>query len=259
MPIAATVPVPCIRLRGLHMDFPVPGRRRETARVLHDIDLEIPEGRLTAIVGPSGSGKSTLLLCIAGLERATAGSIEVLGTDVMSLSPRKQAAFRSENVGFIFQEYNLVSSLTVEDNIALPARLAGRRVPRPRVGDAMSRLGIAQHARRRPDQLSGGERQRVAVARVVANQPRIVFADEPTGALDLKSGQVVLDWLQALPAQGTTVLMVTHDPHAAARADQVVVLGSGRVRTVLPGGDSHAVSDAVLAAQSEFEAGVRAS
>lgn len=123
----------------------------------------------------------------------------------------------------------------------------------------MSRLGIAQHARRRPDRLSGGERQRVAVARVVANQPRIVFADEPTGALDLKSGHVVLDWLQALPAQGTTVLMVTHDPHAAARADQVVVLGSGQVHAVIPGGDSHAVSDAVLAAQSEDEAGEQAS
>lgn len=237
------------------MDFPVPGRRRETTRVLHAVDLDVPEGRLTAVVGPSGSGKSTLLLCTAGLERATAGSIEILGTDILSLSPRKQAAFRSENVGFIFQEYNLVSSLSVEDNISLPARLAGHRVPKSRVDDAMTRLGIAKHARRRPDRLSGGERQRVAVARVVANQPRIVFADEPTGALDLKSGHVVLDWLQALPAQGTTVLMVTHDPHAAARADQVVVMGSGRIHAVIPGGDSRAVSDAVLAAQSVDEAG----
>ncbi|MEU8488795.1 ABC transporter ATP-binding protein [Streptomyces sp. NPDC048641] len=223
--------------------------------MLHAIDLDVPEGRLTAIVGPSGSGKSTLLLCTAGLERATVGSIEILGTDILSLSPRKQAAFRSENVGFIFQEYNLVSSLSVEDNISLPARLAGHRVPTSRVDDAMTRLGIAQHARRRPDRLSGGERQRVAVARVVANQPRIVFADEPTGALDLKSGHVVLDWLQALPVQGSTVLMVTHDPHAAARADQVVVMGSGRIHAVIPGGDSRAVSDAVLAAQSVDEAG----
>lgn len=237
------------------MDFPVPGRRRETTRVLHAVDLDVPEGRLTAVVGPSGSGKSTLLLCTAGLERATAGSIEILGADILSLSPRKQSAFRSENVGFIFQEYNLVSSLSVEDNISLPARLAGHRVPKSRVDDAMTRLGIAKHARRRPDRLSGGERQRVAVARVVANQPRIVFADEPTGALDLKSGHVVLDWLQALPAQGTTVLMVTHDPHAAARADQVVVMGSGRIHAVIPGGDSRAVSDAVLAAQSVDEAG----
>ncbi|MEK0099127.1 ABC transporter ATP-binding protein [Streptomyces sp. A475] len=223
--------------------------------MLHAVDLDVPEGRLTAVVGPSGSGKSTLLLCTAGLERATAGSIEILGTDILSLSPRKQAAFRSENVGFIFQEYNLVSSLSVEDNISLPARLAGHRVPKSRVDEAMTRLGIAKHARRRPDRLSGGERQRVAVARVVANQPRIVFADEPTGALDLKSGHVVLDWLQALPAQGTTVLMVTHDPHAAARADQVVVMGSGRIHAVIPGGDSRAVSDAVLAAQSVDEAG----
>ncbi|WP_406347639.1 ABC transporter ATP-binding protein [Streptomyces sp. NBC_00144] len=223
--------------------------------MLHAVDLDVPEGRLTAVVGPSGSGKSTLLLCTAGLERATAGSIEILGADILSLSPRKQSAFRSENVGFIFQEYNLVSSLSVEDNISLPARLAGHRVPKSRVDDAMTRLGIAKHARRRPDRLSGGERQRVAVARVVANQPRIVFADEPTGALDLKSGHVVLDWLQALPAQGTTVLMVTHDPHAAARADQVVVMGSGRIHAVIPGGDSRAVSDAVLAAQSVDEAG----
>ncbi|MFG3138237.1 ABC transporter ATP-binding protein [Streptomyces sp. NPDC048211] len=241
------------------MDFPVPGRRRETTRVLHDIDLDVPEARLTAVVGPSGSGKSLLLLCTAGLEQATAGSIEILGTDVLSLSPRKRASFRSENVGFIFQEYNLVSSLTVEDNIALPARLAGHRVPKARVGEAMARLGIAQHARQRPDRLSGGERQRVAVARVVANQPRVVFADEPTGALDLKSGHVVLDWLQALPAQGTTVLMVTHDPHAAARADRVVVMGSGRVHAVLPGGDPHAVGDAVLTARAEDEAGEQAS
>lgn len=243
----------CIRLRGVNMGFPVPGRRREITQVLHDITLDIPEGRLTAIVGPSGSGKSTLLLCAAGLEQASSGSIEVLGTNTLALTPRQRAAFRSQNIGFVFQEYNLVSSLTVEDNIALPARLAGQRIPRTTVSEAMSRLGISKLARRRPDRLSGGERQRVAIARVIANQPRIVFADEPTGALDLKSGHVVLDWLQALPAQGTSVLMVTHDPHAAARADNVVVLGSGRVHRTLPGGDAHAVGEAVLAAQSEGE------
>lgn len=244
---------PCISLRGVNMGFPVPGRRREITQVLHDITLDIPEGRLTAIVGPSGSGKSTLLLCAAGLEQATSGSIEVLGTNTLELNPRELGAFRSQNIGFIFQEYNLVSSLSVEDNIALPARLAGNRIPRATVAEAMSRLGISKLARRRPDRLSGGERQRVAIARVVANQPKIVFADEPTGALDLKSGHVVLDWLQALPAHGTSVLMVTHDPHAAARADNVVVLGSGRVHRILPGGDAQAVGEAVLAAQAEDE------
>lgn len=250
MPHDASTTAPCIRLRGLRMDFPVPGRRRDTTRVLHDIDLDIHEGRLTAIVGPSGSGKSTLLFCAAGLEVPTGGTVEVLGTDLGSLGTRRRATLRSEHIGFVFQEYNLVSSLTVEDNIALPSRLAGHKVPRARIHEAMDRLGIQEHAGRRPDRLSGGERQRVAVARVVANRPRIVFADEPTGALDLASGQVVLDWLQALPAQGSTVVMVTHDPHAAARADHVVVMGSGRVHGVIPGGDSRAVSDSILEAQA---------
>ena len=246
-------PAPCIRLRDVRMDFPMPGRKRESVQVLHGITLDIPDGRLTAIVGPSGSGKSTTLLCAAGLERATSGSIEVLGTDMLAVTARQQAAFRSENIGFIFQEYNLASSLTVEDNIALPARLAGRKIPRKTVLETMTRLGIAKHARKRPESLSGGERQRVAIARVVANQPRIVFADEPTGALDIRSGNVVLDWLQALPAQGTTVLMVTHDLHAAARADNVIVMGSGLVHQIIPGGDPRAVSEAVLAAQSADE------
>lgn len=243
------MPEPCIRLRNVQMAFPVPGRKREAVRVLHGITLDIPDGRLTAIVGPSGSGKSTTLLCAAGLERATAGSIEVLGTDLSSLNARQLSSFRSESIGFIFQEYNLVSSLTVEDNIALPARLAGRKLPRKTIVETMERLGIAKLARKRPEHLSGGERQRVAIARVVANQPRIVFADEPTGALDIRAGNVVLDWLQALPAQGTAVLMVTHDPHAAARADSVIVMGSGRVHRIIPGGDARAVSEAVLAAQ----------
>lgn len=245
-----TSTTPCVRLRGLRMDFPVLGRSGETNRVLHDLDLDIPAGHLTAVVGPSGSGKSTLLFCAAGLEEPTGGTVEVLGTDLHSLNARKRAAFRSKHIGFVFQEYNLVSSLTVEENIALPARLAGHKVPKARIREAMDRLGIGNHAARRPDQLSGGERQRVAVARVVANQPRIVFADEPTGALDLVSGQVVLDWLQALPAHGTSVVMVTHDPYAAARADHVVVMGSGRVHNVMPGGDGHAVGEAIMAAQS---------
>ncbi len=243
-------PEPCIRLRDVHMKFPVPGRKRRSVSVLHGIDLDIPAGRLTAIVGPSGSGKSTTLSCAAGLERATSGSIEVLGTDILALNARQLSSFRSENIGFIFQEYNLVSSLTVEDNIALPARLAGRKIPRGTVVETMERLGIAKHAKKPPVSLSEGERQRVAIARVVANQPRIVFADEPTGALDVSAGNVVLDWLQALPAQGSTVLMVTHDPNAASRADSVVVWGSGRIHSVVAGGDPLAVSEAVLAAQS---------
>ena len=181
---------------------------------------------------------------------ARQASIEVLGTDILALNARQLSSFRSENIGFIFQEYNLVSSLTVEDNIALPARLAGRKIPRGTVVETMDRLGIAKHAKKRPVSLSGGERQRVAIARVVANQPRIVFADELTGALDVSAGNVALDWLQALPAQGSTVLMVTHDPNAASRADSVVVMGSGRIHSVIAGGDPLAVSEAVIAAQS---------
>ncbi len=250
MPIESNSADLCIRVRGLHMAFPVPRRGKESAQILHDIDLDILQGRLTAIVGPSGSGKSTLLFCAAGLEEPTGGTIEVLGVELGSLNTRQRATFRSEHIGFVFQDYNLVSSLSVEENIALPARLAGHKVPKKRIREAMERLGIEKLARRRPDRLSGGERQRVAIARVVANQPRIVFADEPTGALDLQSGHVVLDWLQALPAQGTTVVMVTHDPLAAARADQVVVMGSGHIHQVMAGGDSHAIADAILAAQA---------
>lgn len=237
-----------LSLRGLVKSYPQPHGLPPVAAI-DDVDLDVARGSFTAVVGPSGSGKSTLLHCAAGLDAPTSGTVVLAGADITAMRPAARSAHRSRHVGFVFQEYNLVSSLTARDNVELPARLAGRRLPPARVDEALERVGLAPRARLRPHELSGGERQRVAVARVLATAPDVVFADEPTGALDLTAAAVVLDWLAALPSRGSTVVMVTHDPRAAGRADQVVVMGAGRVAQVLPGGDDRAVSEAVLAAQ----------
>ena len=209
----------------------------------------VPSGRFVAVVGPSGSGKSTFLHCAAGLDTPTSGSVTLAGEEITRLSSARRAAHRAAHVGFIFQDYNLIASLTVRDNVALPARLAGRRVDTGTIDAALVRVGLDHRADLRPGHLSGGERQRVAIARVLASAPALVFADEPTGALDVAAGARVLSWLRDLPAEGTTVLMVTHDPRAAASADDVVVMGAGCIRERIPGGDEHAVAEAVLRAQ----------
>lgn len=223
--------------------------RGEPVHAVEGVTLEVPTGQLVAVVGPSGSGKSTLLHCSAGLDEPTAGQVVLAGTEITSLSAGARAAHRARHVGFVFQDYNLITSLTVRDNIALPARLSGRRLASQQISAALDQVGLAHRARQRPHQLSGGERQRVAVARVLAASPDVVFADEPTGALDVETGERVLDWLVALPSSGSSVVMVTHDPRAAARADHVVVMASGAVREIMRGGDPEAVATAVLRAQ----------
>lgn len=196
---------------------------------LDAVTLAIPAGSFTAVVGASGSGKSTLLHCLAGLDRPTSGVVTLLGTDLDGLSEGRRAAFRAASVGLVFQDYNMVSSLTAADNVGLPARLAGRRPTSGAVAAALTRVALAERARMRPHQLSGGERQRVAIARVMLSAPPIVFADEPTGALDADSARVVLGWLRGLADAGTTVVLVTHDEDAAAWADSVLVMRAGRV------------------------------
>ncbi|MFJ8661069.1 ABC transporter ATP-binding protein [Streptomyces sp. NPDC093795] len=181
-------------------------------------------------MGPSGSGKSTLLQCAAGLDRPTAGRVEVGGTALEGLSERRLTLLRRERIGFVFQSFNLLPSLTAAQNVALPLRLAGRRPSRTEVREALARVGLAGRKRHRPGELSGGQQQRVAIARALITRPAVLFGDEPTGALDSTTSREVLDMLRELvDRDGQTIVMVTHDPVAAARADRVVFLVDGRV------------------------------
>ncbi|MET9667513.1 ABC transporter ATP-binding protein [Streptomyces sp. NPDC006475] len=197
---------------------------------LDGVDLAFPAGSFTAVMGPSGSGKSTLLQCAAGLDRPTSGSVEIGGTALDGLSERRLTLLRRERVGFVFQQFNLVPSLTAAQNVALPLRLAGRRPSRAEIGEALRRVGLADRARHRPGRLSGGQQQRVAIARALITRPAVLFGDEPTGALDTATGRDVLRMLREVTdADGQTVVMVTHDPLAASYADRVVFLVDGRL------------------------------
>jgi putative ABC transport system ATP-binding protein len=191
-------------------------------RALDGVSVEIPAGRMTAIMGPSGSGKSTLLHCAAGLERVDSGRVLVAGRDITSASDTELTRLRRTVVGFVFQTFNLIGSLTAEQNVAMPLRLAGRRADPGEVLAVLDSVGLGDRARHRPNELSGGQQQRVAIARAMVTRPAVLFADEPTGALDTKSARVVLGLLR-------TMVMVTHDPSAAARADQVIFLSDGRI------------------------------
>jgi len=201
---------------------------------LNGVSAAFPPGSFTAIMGPSGSGKSTFLNVAAGLDRPTSGTVKLGDTSLEQLSERRLTILRRERVGFVFQAFNLLPSLTVAQNIALPLRLDGRR-PRPRtVREIAARVGLDKRLRDRPAQLSGGQQQRVAIARALITRPEVVFADEPTGALDSQTGREVLALLREVVDQdGHTVVMVTHDPVAAAYADRVVLLADGRVAGML--------------------------
>jgi putative ABC transport system ATP-binding protein len=224
-----------------------PDARGALVDVLHGVSLAIGAGEMVSIVGPSGSGKSTLLYVLSGLEAADGGTSSIGGIDLASLTPAKLARFRRKHVGFVFQSYNLIPALTVSENVALPLRLAHGKAPDAEVLAALSSVGLADFADRRPGSLSGGQQQRVAIARVLAAQPDVVFADEPTGALDTVNGSAVLDLLGRYSADGRSVVMVTHDLDAAARADRVLVLRDGRIHAELDHPDARAVFDAVAA------------
>jgi putative ABC transport system ATP-binding protein len=197
---------------------------------LDGITLSLGRGTFTAVMGPSGSGKSTLLQCAAGLDRPDSGIVRVDGTELTGGGEAELTRFRRGRVGFVFQQYNLLETLTVAQNTVLPLKLAGRKVDRRRAEQVLASVGLGDRLGHRPDQLSGGQKQRVAIARALVTDPRVIFADEPTGALDTRSARDVLRLLrEAVRVHGRTVVMVTHDPVAASYADSVVFLADGRL------------------------------
>ncbi|MGW4383569.1 ABC transporter ATP-binding protein [Kitasatospora sp. NPDC004531] len=214
--------------------------------VLRGVTVAFPRGTFTAVMGPSGSGKTTLLHCLAGLDRPDRGRIHWGATAVHDLPERRLAELRREQIGFVFQAFNLMPGMTAAQNVELPARMAGRRPARAAVHDALARVGLAGCERRRPAQLSGGQQQRVAIARALLARPRVLFADEPTGALDRTTGAQILDLLRStVDHHGTTCVMVTHDPAAAAHADRVLLLTDGLLTADLHRPTAHRIADAL--------------
>jgi putative ABC transport system ATP-binding protein len=202
----------------------------EPLTILHPLTLEIPRGRFVAIVGPSGSGKSTLLGLIAGLDSPTTGSVLIDSVDITRLGEDDLARLRGEKIGFVFQFFHLIPSLTAYENVAVPMEIAGVREAATRASALLEEVGLTGRAHHYPSQLSGGEQQRVALARALANDPPIVLADEPTGNLDTTNGRHIMDLLRSIHAQrGTTLVLVTHDRELADMADAKLVLRDGRV------------------------------
>jgi putative ABC transport system ATP-binding protein len=199
-------------------------------RALDGVSIEFPAGHYTAIMGPSGSGKSTLLHCLAGLDSLTSGRVYIGDVDLSSLDEKRLTLLRREKVGFVFQTFNLVPTLSAAENITLPIDIAGAKPDRSWLDTVIDTVDLRNRLSHRPSELSGGQQQRVAAARALASRPEIVFADEPTGNLDSKTGAELLEFLRrAVREFGQTIVMVTHDPNAAAYADRVVFLADGRV------------------------------
>jgi putative ABC transport system ATP-binding protein len=199
-------------------------------RALDSVSFEIPQGAYVAIVGASGSGKTTLLGLLAGLDTPTHGTVLIDGVDLSPLSEDARARLRGEKVGFVFQSFQLIPTLTALENVAVPLELRGDPEATARARDVLDRVGLAARANHFPGQLSGGEQQRVAIARAFANRPRVLFADEPTGNLDATTGARVIELLEALNREsGSTVVIVSHDPALAARAGRIIRLGDGRI------------------------------
>jgi putative ABC transport system ATP-binding protein len=206
------------------------GKGESTVRALDGIDVDFATGHFTAIMGPSGSGKSTLMHALAGLDDLTDGNVYIGEVDLTSLNDRKLTQLRRDRLGFVFQAFNLVPTLTALENITLPMDLAGRKADPAWLDLVISTVGLQDRLKHRPSELSGGQQQRVAVARALASRPDLVFADEPTGNLDSRTGAEILDFMRlAVRELGQTIVMVTHDPVAASYADRVVFLADGRI------------------------------
>jgi putative ABC transport system ATP-binding protein len=228
---SASAPAPAVALRDVRKVY---GRGGREVVALDHVSAALFPGSFTAIMGPSGSGKSTFLNVAAGLDRPTSGNVALGGTSLADLSERRLTILRRERIGFVFQAFNLLPSLTVAQNIELPLRLDGRRPRRSATREIAARVGLDKRLGDRPSQLSGGQQQRVAIARALITRPQVLFADEPTGALDTRTGHEVLALLRAVvDTDRHTVVMVTHDPVAAAWADRVILLADGRIAGTL--------------------------
>ena len=230
----STTPEILVRIQDVKKNY---RRGVEEIHVLSGLDLTVPRGDFLALMGPSGSGKSTLLNLIGGLDRSSAGSVEIGGERIDGMSDRKLAAWRARHVGFVFQFYNLIPVMTAERNVELPLLLThlSSSERRQHVATALAVVGLSHRARHYPRQLSGGEQQRVGIARAIVTDPTLLLCDEPTGDLDRKSGDEILTLLQALNREhGKTIIMVTHDPHASARATRTVYLDKGQLSAEKP-------------------------
>jgi putative ABC transport system ATP-binding protein len=243
-PAAASTKTVAVRARGLVKTY---GSGPAVVKALDGADLDIHTGTFTAIMGPSGSGKSTLMHALAGLDVLDAGQVHIGDTDVTGLGERQRTLLRRDRFGFVFQSFNLLPALTAQENITLPLDLAGRRADPDWLARLVDTLGLRDRLGHRPSELSGGQQQRVAVARALVTRPEIVFADEPTGNLDTRHGQVLLSFLRdACDDLGQTIVMVTHDPLAAAHADRVVLLTDGRVIEEITDPTASAIADRML-------------
>jgi putative ABC transport system ATP-binding protein len=209
---------------------------------LRGVSLDVAKAKLTAVMGPSGSGKSTLMHILAGLDRPTSGEVSIEGTDISRLNDTELTKLRRRHVGFIFQFFNLLPMLTAEENILLPLSIAGRKLDKAWTDELIAKVGLADRRTHRPSELSGGQQQRVAIARALVSQPTVVFADEPTGNLDSKTSDEILELVRdSVDAYGQTTVMVTHDPQAAAIADRILFLADGRIVKDLGRATAHEV------------------
>ena len=245
--------VPAARVRHLTKTY---GTGQAMVTALDDVSLDLAAGEFTAVMGPSGSGKSTLMHCCAALDTGDSGSVFIGEQDLTTLRDKALTRLRRDEIGFVFQSYNLVPTLTAEENILLPLAIAGQRPERAWFEEVIATVSLGDRLRHKPNELSGGQQQRVAVARALVSRPRIVFADEPTGNLDSRSGAEVLELLRrSVKEYGQTVVMVTHDPVAAAYTDRVVVLADGRVVDELRDPDREGVLAIMATMAAVAEAG----
>jgi putative ABC transport system ATP-binding protein len=226
-PLAAAQSTPAVAAHGVVRRY---GEGENAVDAVRGVSLEVPTGQFTAVMGPSGSGKSTLMHILAGLDRPTEGIVEIAGQDITAMGDKELTLLRRTHIGFVFQAFNLVPTLTAEENIVLPLAIAGRKPEKGWVDSVIERVGLGDRRDHRPAELSGGQQQRVAVARALVSEPAVLFADEPTGNLDSHSGAQVLALLkEAATEYGQTIVMVTHDMRAAAAADREIHLADGLV------------------------------